>query len=66
MGDICEDCGRSVDEEPVPESEGIKKQEEEMPLEKELYGISHIAHCDKIGNCIRYLRDEIQKLKEAR
>lgn len=118
MGDICEDCGKAVDEEPViqenpitepewrelgpdeviqegdeyfsyadswepvelsvgqkvsdaalrirrplpnsPEFERIKKQEE-MPMDGEIASIEW--SCAHTARAIRYLRDEIQKLK---
>lgn len=61
---VCSDCGRTRRPLPV---------QEEMPLEKELdYLTREASRASDIHNhvlildCLRHLRDEIQKLKEAR
>ncbi len=66
----CTRCGKKLKKYPKPQEDmpleddgGWKLRSQMTQLEKDLYDISHLVHGDKIGNCIRYLRDEIQKLK---
>ena len=46
--------------------------QEEMPLEKEIFRLQCVGRLNyaegqqDLTDCLRYLRDEVQKLKEAR